>query len=262
MRPLPKSPLVLLLLTLFACGCGVLRHQQPLTWHLVVEIDNSVSDIEKATLLTKAIIERRLDVIDIKDAQVSIIDAKAGRINIQLPEVADRERLKAFLTAGGKLELVHVISTPYPNPATFYADAESAKSKANEENENFRVLPVNERGNEKKQWAIVETPSIITNTDVRNASAIPAGDGFYHVSFTLRNDGGQRFSSWTQNNINEYLGVSLNDEIKSIAFIKTQLFDSGVISGSFTKASAEDLAQILISGSFPAAIRIVEESKE
>ena len=262
MLSLRASFLVLLLMTLFVCGCGVLHHQQPLTWHLVVEIDNSVPDIEKTTLITKTILERRLNVIDVRDAIVRIADEKAGQIEIRLPEVADRERLKAFLIAGGKLELVHVLGPAYPNPIKMYADRESAELRPMEEHKAFRVLRVKEKDTDENKWVAVETPSIITNTDVRNASAIPAGDGFYHVSFNLRNDGAQRFSSWTQNNINEYLGVALNDDIKSIAFIRTKLFDSGVISGSFTKASAEDLAQILMSGAFPAAIRIVEESKD
>jgi preprotein translocase subunit SecD len=54
----------------------------------------------------------------------------------------------------------------------------------------------------------------------------------------------------------------LYDEIKSTAFIKSQLSDSAAISGNFTKASAEELAQILMSGPFPAPIRIVEEPKD
>jgi preprotein translocase subunit SecD len=47
--------------------------------------------------------------------------------------------------------------------------------------------------------------------------------------------------------------------VKSIAFIKGQIFDTGMISGHFTKQAAEDLAQILMSGPLPAAVKIVEE---
>ena len=44
------------------------------------------------------------------------------------------------------------------------------------------------------------------------------------------------------------MGVVLNDQVKSIAFIKSQIFDSGQISGRFTKQSADDLALTLRSG--------------
>ena len=38
------------------------------------------------------------------------------------------------------------------------------------------------------------------------------------------------------------MGVVLNNEVKSIAFIKSQIYDQGEISGNFTKEQGEDLA--------------------
>jgi len=55
------------------------------------------------------------------------------------------------------------------------------------------------------------------------------------------------------------MGVVLNDEVKSIAYIKSQIFDQGEISGRFTKESAEDLALTLRSGALPAPIEYQEE---
>jgi preprotein translocase subunit SecD len=55
------------------------------------------------------------------------------------------------------------------------------------------------------------------------------------------------------------MGVSLNDEVKSIAYIKSQIFDQGEITGRFTKQSAEDLALTLRSGALPAPIEYLEE---
>ncbi|HYU99385.1 MAG TPA: protein translocase subunit SecD, partial [Pyrinomonadaceae bacterium] len=60
-------------------------------------------------------------------------------------------------------------------------------------------------------------------------------------------------------NINEYMGVILNDEVKSIAYIKSQITDQGEISGRFTKQSADDLALTLRSGALPAPIEYQEE---
>jgi preprotein translocase subunit SecD len=47
--------------------------------------------------------------------------------------------------------------------------------------------------------------------------------------------------------------------VKSTAFIKSQIFDTGQITGRFSKEAAEDLAKILMSGPLPAAVKIVEE---
>ena len=55
-----------------------------------------------------------------------------------------------------------------------------------------------------------------------------------------------------------YIGVVLNGEVKSIAYIKSQIFDQGEISGRFTKQSAEDLALILRAGALPAPVKIIE----
>jgi preprotein translocase subunit SecD len=53
--------------------------------------------------------------------------------------------------------------------------------------------------------------------------------------------------------------VLLNNEVKSIAFIKSQIFDTGMINGNFTKQAAEDLAYVLTSGPLPAPVKIIEE---
>jgi preprotein translocase subunit SecD len=55
------------------------------------------------------------------------------------------------------------------------------------------------------------------------------------------------------------MGVVLNDEVRSIAYIQSQIFDSGQISGTFTKESAEDLALTLRSGALPVPIEYQEE---
>jgi preprotein translocase subunit SecD len=83
----------------------------------------------------------------------------------------------------------------------------------------------------------------------------------YEINFTLKPEAAEKFGAWTAANINQYLGVVFNDEVKSIAYIKSQIFDTGQIEGHYTKESAEDLAQILVSGPLPAAVKIVEEGQ-
>ena len=78
----------------------------------------------------------------------------------------------------------------------------------------------------------------------------------YQIAFSFKPTGAEKFGAWTGANINQYMGVVLNDEVKSIAFIKSQIFDQGEISGRFTKESAEDLALTLRSGRFAGADRI------
>jgi preprotein translocase subunit SecD len=175
------------------------------------------------------------------------------------------------------LELVHVIGPPSPAGVTSYATEEEAKASLNANGNvpaNRRVLPYQERveptaaasqnqnDQKPKRWVVVEAPAIIDGSQLRNANAIPTRAGAsdeYEIGFSLKKDGADKFGAWTGANINEYMGVVLNDEVKSIAFIKSQIFDSGQIEGRFTKQSADDLALTLRSGALPAPIEYLEE---
>jgi preprotein translocase subunit SecD len=261
-----KTLLAITLITFAGFACSRLRPHEALTWHIVVEVDPRTPSIERAVADTVAIIERRLDIIGIRDFKVGVLgEASKGRIQVNLPHVTDQERMKKFITAGGHLEIVHVISPPNPAPVLTYDSIQAAEATVGKQGQTLRVLPfvstVDELAGGQKKWAVVETPAIVEGRDLRNASAVPssARANDYQISFTLRTEGANKLATWTGANINQYIGVVLNDEIKSIAFIKSQISDSGEISGRFTKQSAEDLAQILNSGPLPAPVRIIEE---
>ncbi len=113
----------------------------------------------------------------------------------------------------------------------------------------------------QKRWVVVESPAIVDGSELRNASAtqMQGGGSDYQISFALKPGGAEKFGAWTGANINQYMGVVLNDEVKSIAYIKSQIHDQGQIDGRFTKQSAEDLALTLRSGALPAPIEYMEE---
>jgi len=113
----------------------------------------------------------------------------------------------------------------------------------------------------QQKWVVVESPAIIDGIDLRTAQAIPerSGGDKYQITFSLKKNGADKFGAWTGANINEYMGVLLNDEVKSIAFIKSQIFDQGEITGNFTKEQGDDLALTLRSGALPAPIEYQEE---
>ncbi|HJZ81865.1 MAG TPA: protein translocase subunit SecD, partial [Pyrinomonadaceae bacterium] len=137
---------------------------------------------------------------------------------------------------------------------------------------NRRVLPYAERADltstdananaaKPQKWVVVESPAIIDGIQLNTATAIPerAGGDKYQIGFSLKKAGADKFGAWTGANINEYMGVVLNNEVKSIAFIKSQIFDQGEITGNFTKEQGEDLALTLRSGALPAPIEYQEE---
>jgi len=248
----------------------MLRPKPPLVWHLTLEIEQSTPNLEAATKQTAGVIETRLNAMGISNFEVKPQGASSGRILVGLPSLEDPERIKQIITDGGKLELTHVIGSSSPMPFLSYPtkeDAVAALDSGGTIPANRRVLPYSEReelgnGSQKTtKWVIVESPAIVDGSELRNASATSGRSGDdYAIQFSLKKSGAAKFGAWTGANINEYLGVILNDEVKSIAFIKGQIFDQGEITGRFTKQSAEDLALVLRSGALPAPLKLVDES--
>ncbi len=260
-----------------AFGIWKLTHRGELTWRLVLEVDPNAPDRQAAVKQVVAIIDRRLDALGLSNYEIKPDpDSGSGRIIINLPTVDNPERIKQIVTTYGKLELVHVISPASPYPLQTYATKEEAiTSLGGNLPANRRVLPYAERDEPTtaadtsksqtgghKRWVVVEAPAIVDGTELRTATAAPAvGErNNYQISFSLKPAGAEKFGAWTGANINQYLGIVLNDEVKSAPFIKGQIYDQGEISGRFTKQSAEDLALVLRAGALPVPVKLVEET--
>jgi len=240
-----------------------------LTWEVVLQVEAPGFDREALVRQTVAIIETRLDAYGLARFAVQ---SRGDRILIKLSDVTDRERLKKIITAAGGIELVAIISPSSPSPVLTYKTKKQAVASLG------RTVPANRRvlrfanGDEpargqnaaaKKlnRWVVVESPSIVEGNELRNVSAAKGSTDAddYHVAFSLKPAGAERLGTWTGANIHKYMGVVLNGEVKSIAYIQSQIFDHGQITGRFTQQSALDTAQVLNSGALPAPVKIVAE---
>lgn len=238
------------------------------TWTLSPTAQRALAD--QATEQAKRIIDGRLDAVGVAEPLVQRHGSQtAYQILVQMPGIQDPERVKQLLKAESKLELVKVISPPNPNLATYNTEEEAKATLGGNVPPNRRLLPYIERAElvananqaePQKKWVVVESPAVVDGNELRTASATQGqGGADYQISFALKPTGAQKFGAWTGANINEYMGVVLNNEVRSIAYIQSQIFDSGQISGKFTKESAEDLSLILRSGALPAPIEYQEE---
>jgi preprotein translocase subunit SecD len=244
-------------------------------WTLPVSAQTTLA--EQATEQAQRIIESRLDAVGVAEPLVQRHGSQSShQILVQMPGLQDPERVKKVIGAESKLELVHVVSPPSPASAQTYSSEQEAKdSLGGTVPTNRRVLPYSERNEpttangqqaadaaqKEKRWVVVESPAVVNGSELRSASATQsrAGSEDYQIAFALKPSGAEKFGTWTGANINEYMGVVLNDEVKSIAYIKSQISDQGEISGRFTKQSADDLALTLRSGALPAPIEYMEE---
>lgn len=262
---------------LMVLGAGVvsaillLRPKQALVVHLTLQVDPAAPNRDAAVTQSVAIINSRLDALGVANFAVKAGQPGTGLIVVDLPALNNPERVKRIISSWGKLEFVHVIGPPSPSAAQTYETQDEALAAANSVGNagSRRVLSYSERSDDDvsvqtkpgpKRWVVVASPAIVDGSELRMANAARSTAGAdYEIQFSLKAAGADRFGSWTGANINQYLGIALNDEVKSIAYIKSQIFDQGVITGRFTKQSAEDLALVLNSGALPARLQFVEE---
>ncbi|HEY0079413.1 MAG TPA: protein translocase subunit SecD [Pyrinomonadaceae bacterium] len=247
------------------------------TWTLGQQAQRDLS--EQAVEQALRIIDSRINAVGVAEPTLQRHGAQGSRqILLQMPGIQDPERVKKLLVGESRLELVHVVGPPSPAPVQTYNSEEEAKaSLGGTVPPNRRVLPYFERdeptaattgdnqekSNVPSKWVVVESPAVVDGSELRSASAVSAGGGGlsddYQIAFSLKPGGAEKFGRWTGANINQYMGVVLNDQVKSVAYIKSQITDSGEISGRFTQQSAEDLALTLRSGALPAPLRYQEE---
>ncbi|HEY0430039.1 MAG TPA: protein translocase subunit SecD [Pyrinomonadaceae bacterium] len=238
---------------------------------------------QQQTILKNQAVEQALKIIDsrinaygVKEPTLQRHGAESsGQILLQMPGVDDPERVKNLIGAESNLTLMKVVSPPSPSPLQTYAsEQEATQSLGGTVPQNRKIYPYPERDDspnknqtqpnqpeKPKKYVVVEYPPVVDGSELRDAGAFSqtGSDRDYKITFSLKPGGAQKFGAWTAANINNYMAVVLNDEVKSAAFIKSQISDSGEISGNFTKASADDLALTLKSGALPAKIEYQEE---
>lgn len=243
-----------------------------LTWTLPPQMQSTLK--EQATEQAIKIIESRINAFGVKEPTLSRQGSSdSGQIVLQMPGVENPERVKALIGETSRLELTKIVGPGNPSPVQTYPTKEAAlQTIGGNDTPTRKVLPYSERdeptsgatpdpADKQVSWVVVETPPVVDGSELRDASAMQSrgGGSDYSISFSFKPSGAQKFGEWTGKNINNYMAVVLNDEVKSAAFIKSQIFDSGEITGRFTKNTADDLALTLRSGALPASLEYQEE---
>jgi preprotein translocase subunit SecD len=255
-------------------GWAVARDGNNLVWSLTSEARTRLG--EQATEQAMSIIDSRLSPLGVTEPTLQRHGAPTShQILLQMPGLQDPERAKNIIGGESRLRLMSVVGATNPAPITTYDSREAAiQSLGGTIPNNREVLAYTERDEpttpagqtdpntpRPTRWVVVESPAVVEGSDLRSAAAVSrtGRETDYQIEFTLKPSGAEKFGRWTGANINRYMAVVLNDEVKSAPFIRQQITDRGEISGSFRRASAEDLALTLRSGALPAPIVFQEE---
>ncbi len=167
------------------------------------------------------------------------------RIQVQLPGLSDPSRAVQIIGQTAVLEFHLVRDDIDPHQTVMPAGVIS--------------LPFLESEGGSQKLAL-ERDAMLTGEDVSNAS--PSFDQFNTpmVSLNFNSRGARIFDRVTGENAGRRMAIVLDGKIYSAPVIRERISGGRAsISGSFTVASANDLAIVLRAGSLPAPVNILEE---
>lgn len=223
-----------------------------------IQVETDKEDKKAVVQLAIKIVNSKMNAVGLSGDATEDPDNPNGFIVKLYGSQDDLERSKTFLFTTHQLELRKLVSPPNPSPAQTFPTAAAAQQVVTGEQ---NILPYPERDGAPERFVIVDKTVIVSGEDIRDAQAVSRNKGDYQISFSLKPDAATKFGDWTGKNINNYLAVVLDNKVQSIAFIKSQIFDSGEITGKFSKELAEDIALSLKSGYLPATMKVVEEKQ-
>ena len=200
-------------------------------------------------------IRERVDTLGVSEPVIQEHGLGDYQILVQLPGVDDPERVKGIIQSTAMLEIRQVFGN-----SSGYSDEAAAQGQVSQFPDTVVLPGRNQRDPSAPAYFIVSRSSAVAGHDLRDARVgRDPNTNAPNVHFDLTRDGGRRFQQFTGAHVGDYLGVVLDNQVYEAAVIKSEISDSGEISGTFTDQQASDLALTLNSGSLPASIKYLEE---
>ena len=189
------------------------------------------------------VIRRRIDELGTREP--TIVRQGDNRIVVQVPGLQDPSALKALLGKTAKLEF-KLVDT----------DADPGEVAAGHAPAGSQILPYTDRPG----TVAVKRRAMITGDQLVDSQISQDQNGSPAVSFRFDSTGGRRFAKATQENVGKPFAIILDNKVISDPRINEPILGgSGIIAGSYTTASANQLAILLRSGKLPVELKVVEE---
>ena len=228
------------------------------------------------------IIENRINQFGVAEPEVTATGAEGNRIVVELPGVgeAERERIKNLLATPGRLEQ-RILSKDDKMGYSGYQTKEAALAAFNgqlppntellpepETERDLRrtgvVPPVHGKVEEKiKAWHLVENRVYVDGADITNSNpSIDPNTDRNEIHYTLNQKGTDDFYNLSvlASNENRLIAIVLDRKVVSVLSCREPIPGGSVrITGSFTKADAEDFSMKLKSGALRASMKFMEE---
>ena len=192
------------------------------------------------------VVRRRIDELGTREA--SIQRQGADRILVQVPGERNPENIKRLLGRTARLTF-HMVDLE-----ASVQDALSGRIPPGD-----MLLESAERDGVGTSHYVVKRQVDLSGENLTDAQP-SFQDNQPVVSFRLDNAGARRFGKITQENVGRPFAIVLDDKVISAPNIREPILGgSGIISGSFTVESANELAVLLRAGALPAPLNVIEE---
>jgi preprotein translocase subunit SecD len=224
------------------------------TWTVAMKATALTDTKNRAVTQAIETIRNRIDALGVSEPVIEEHGLGQYQILVQLPGVDDPARVKGILQSTAMLEIKQMLAGPYPSEQAALQD------KGGVAPPDSILLSGQCADGAETTWCFVSRFSAVRGKDLRDAQPGRDQNGQASVSFTLSNEGGQRFYSFTSQHVGDSLAVVLDNRVREVANIKEPIRDRGEISGGrMSEQQAKDLSLILRSGALPAGIKYLEE---
>lgn len=191
------------------------------------------------------VVRRRIDELGTREPTIQ----RQGddRILVQVPGERDPSNIKELLGRTARLTF-HMVDM----------DASVAEAQAGSVPPGTMYVPSADPDDGVPGWVVQRRAELSGENLVDSQPSFQ--DNQPVVSFRFDNAGARRFAALTQENTGRLFAIVLDGEVISAPRIREPILGgSGVISGSFTVESANQLAILLRAGALPAPLTILEE---
>ncbi len=191
------------------------------------------------------IVRRRIDETGTKEPTIQ--REGADRIVLELPGVEDPEFVKRILGKTAKMTFQLVDE----NAAT----ADKSHLPPGDE-----VLPLKDGHSPPGAMIVVQKRVMVSGDTLTDAQATFDQYGAPAVNFKFDTVGARRFGDTTKSNVGKRFAIVLDNAVISAPVIREAILGGqGIITGSFTSESANELALQLRAGALPAPLVALEE---
>lgn len=190
------------------------------------------------------VVRRRIDELGTREA--SIQRQGADRILVQVPGERNPEAIKRLLGKTARLTF-HMVEL----------GVDPAEVRAGRGPAGLMVVESADRAGPREYV-------LYRQVELSGESLVDAQATFQNnepvVSFRFDSQGARKFARITQDNVGRLFAIVLDDKVISAPRIREPILGgSGIISGSFTPESANELAVLLRAGALPAPLKVIEE---